>query len=195
MASATAFLPRIVALGRGAAKTQLRSVLQQCNVSRPFVVTDKNLEGMARSVLDSNDINGEVYADEVDEPTSDRVDAMAAALSSSGADGVVAIGGGSPLDAAKLAVVLSENGGKCRDYKAPVLTDTPPTLPMVAVPTTAGTGQKSQGTPSSRTQKRARRCSAPARRSCRPRVLLAAVHKSWPPRHRRDVCAMARPTH
>ena len=65
---------------------------------------------------------------------------MAAALSSSGADGVVAIGGGSPLDAAKLAVVLSENGGACRDYKAPVLTDTPPTLPMVAVPTTAGTG-------------------------------------------------------
>ena len=55
-------------------------------------------------------------------------------------DGVLAIGGGSPLDAAKLAVVLSENGGNCRDYKAPVLTDTPPALPMVAVPTTAGTG-------------------------------------------------------
>ena len=140
MASVTAFLPRIVALGRGAARTQLRSVLQQCDVSKPFVVTDRNLEALTRSVLDSNDINGEVYADEVDEPTSDRVNAMAAALSSSNADGVVAIGGGSPLDAAKLAVVLSENGGNCRDYKAPVLTDTPPALPMVAVPTTAGTG-------------------------------------------------------
>ena len=44
------------------------------------------------------------------------------------------------MDAAKLAVVLSENGGNCRDYKAPTLTNTPPTLPMVAVPTTAGTG-------------------------------------------------------
>ena len=140
MASATAFLPRIVALGRGAAQTQLRSVLQQCNVSRPFVVTDKNLEGMARSVLESAEIKGEIYADECDEPTSDRVDAMTAALASSNADGVVAIGGGSPLDAAKLAVVLSENGGNCRDYKAPTLTNEPPKLPMVAVPTTAGTG-------------------------------------------------------
>ena len=134
------FFPRVVALGRGAAQTQLRSVLQQCNVSKPFVVTDKNLEALTRNVLDSNDVSGEIYADEVDEPTSDRVDAMAAALSSSGADGVVAIGGGSPLDAAKLAVVLSENGGKCRDYKAPVLTDTATKAPMVAVPTTAGTG-------------------------------------------------------
>ena len=115
-------------------------MLQQCNVSKPFVVTDKNLEALTRNVLDSNDMSGEIYADEVDEPTSDRVNAMAAALSSSGADGVVAIRGGSPLDAAKLAVVLSENGGACRDYKAPVLTDTPPKLPMVAVPTTAGTG-------------------------------------------------------
>ena len=140
MATATAFLPRIVALGRGTAQSQLRSVLQQCSVSKPFVVTDKNLEALTRNFLDSNDISGEVYADECDEPTSDRVNAMAAALSSSGADGVLAIGGGSPLDAAKLAVVLSENGGKCQDYKAPVLTDTPPALPMVAVPTTAGTG-------------------------------------------------------
>ena len=140
MASATAFFPRVVALGRGAAQTQLRSVLQQCNVSKPFVVTDKNLEELTRSVLDSADIQGEIYADECDEPTSDRVDAMTAALASSNADGVVAIGGGSPLDAAKLAVVLKEFGGRCRDYKAPVLTDTPPTLPMVAVPTTAGTG-------------------------------------------------------
>ena len=82
-------------------------MLQQCDVSKPFVVTDRNLEALTRSVLDSNDINGEVDADEVDEPTSDRVNAMAAALSSSNADGVVAIGGGSPLDAAKLAVVLS----------------------------------------------------------------------------------------
>ena len=72
MASATAFLPRIVALGRGAAKTQLRSVLQQCNVSKPFVVTDKNLEALTRNVLDSAEMSGEIYADEVDEPTSDQ---------------------------------------------------------------------------------------------------------------------------
>ena len=64
MASATAFLPRIVALGRGTAQSQLRRVLQQCNVSKPFVVTDKNLEGMARSVLESAEMSGEIYADE-----------------------------------------------------------------------------------------------------------------------------------
>ena len=169
MASATAFLPRIVALGRGAAQTQLRGVLQQCNVSKPFVVTDKNLEALTRSVLDGADVNGEIYADEVDEPTSDSVDAMAAALSSSGADGVLAIGGGSPLDAAKLAVVLSENGGNCRDYKAPVLTDTPPSSRWSPCRRRPAPGQKSQGTPSSPIQKRAvaRRCSLRTARDVR----------------------------
>ena len=138
---ATAFLPRIVALGRGTAKAQLGSILQQCNVSRPFVVTDRNLEGLTNQVLASAQVDAaHIYADECAEPTSERIDAMALALARSNADGVVAVGGGSPLDAAKLAVVLTEFGGSCRDYKAPVLTNATPNLPLIAIPTTAGTG-------------------------------------------------------
>ena len=63
MASATAFLPRIVVRERHRHKRS-SSVLQQCNVSKPFVVTDKNLEALTRSVLDSADMSGEIYADE-----------------------------------------------------------------------------------------------------------------------------------
>lgn len=58
-----------------------------------------------------------------------------------GADVVIAIGGGSCLDAAKLAALLIKHGGSLSDYygefKVPG-----PTLPVVAVPTTSGTGSE-----------------------------------------------------
>ena len=44
------------------------------------------------------------------------------------------------MDSAKLGLVLRDLGGRCRDYKAPVTTDAAPSLPLVCVPTTAGTG-------------------------------------------------------
>ncbi|MDX9975099.1 MAG: iron-containing alcohol dehydrogenase [FCB group bacterium] len=58
-----------------------------------------------------------------------------------GCDYVIALGGGSPIDAAKAIAVLARNPGRCRDYfganKYPE-----PNLPIVAVPTTAGTGSE-----------------------------------------------------
>ena len=57
------------------------------------------------------------------------------------ADGVVAIGGGSPMDTAKAAAVAFANPGDVRDYAG--YNQVPgPGLPLVAVPTTAGTGSE-----------------------------------------------------
>ena len=57
------------------------------------------------------------------------------------ADGVVAIGGGSPMDTAKAAAVAFANAGDLRDYAG--YNQVPgPGLPLVAVPTTAGTGSE-----------------------------------------------------
>ncbi|MDP9354134.1 MAG: iron-containing alcohol dehydrogenase, partial [Chloroflexota bacterium] len=58
-----------------------------------------------------------------------------------GADAVVGIGGGSPLDAAKAVAVLLANGGTVQEWESPKLL-AHPALPIIAVPTTAGTGSE-----------------------------------------------------
>ncbi len=55
-------------------------------------------------------------------------------------DSVVALGGGSSLDTAKAVAVLAEHGGIMRDYKVPRRVDSG--LPIIAIPTTAGTGSE-----------------------------------------------------
>ncbi len=56
-------------------------------------------------------------------------------------DLVVAIGGGSPMDAAKAVAALVTNGGRVQDWEAPRQLEKAP-LPLIAVPTTAGTGSE-----------------------------------------------------
>lgn len=73
------------------------------------------------------------------EPTLDEVDALRQSLRAGRADWIAAIGGGSVIDLAKGAAVLAHEPHPTRDYHdgAPILTDG---LPVLAVPTTAGTG-------------------------------------------------------
>ena len=54
---------------------------------------------------------------------------------------MVGLGGGSPIDSAKALAVLAVHGGPLRELKAPFSYDGP-ALPIVAIPTTAGTGSE-----------------------------------------------------
>jgi alcohol dehydrogenase class IV len=77
------------------------------------------------------------------EPTAAAVRAGVAAAREHGADVIAAIGGGSVIDAAKAVAMLLANGGDPLDYLEVVgsgRTITRPSVPCVAVPTTAGTG-------------------------------------------------------
>lgn len=68
-------------------------------------------------------------------------EAYAAQARSAGVDWVVAVGGGSVIDGAKAIALLVPNGGLCDDYfDAPTLAHAP--LPLVVLPTTAGTGSE-----------------------------------------------------
>ena len=58
-------------------------------------------------------------------------------------DSIVALGGGSSLDCAKGINLLLTNGGRMRDYRGYAKT-TKPTLPMIGIPTTSGTGSEAQ---------------------------------------------------
>jgi alcohol dehydrogenase class IV len=56
-------------------------------------------------------------------------------------DCLIGFGGGSPIDTAKAMAILAAGGGKMRDYKAPFPADKG-ALPVIAIPTTAGTGSE-----------------------------------------------------
>ena len=79
------------------------------------------------------------------EPTTDEVRRGTARALETGAELVVGFGGGSPLDSAKAIAALAANGGDPLDYMEVVGRGQPllkPSLPMLAIPTTAGTGSE-----------------------------------------------------
>ena len=115
---------------------------------RPLLVADDFMASPASGAVDKvSSAMGEaverfdVFTDTITDPTTASVERCVDALAAGGYDSVVALGGGSPIDTAKAAAMLHVHGGKMRDYKAPVVNDTP-SLPIIAIPTTAGTGSE-----------------------------------------------------
>ena len=138
-------LPRLMRIGAGASRL-LPEILGQLGLSRPFVVTDPYLVSSGRTDtllerLASAGARGTIFSETVPDPTVASVEAALAALKAGDFDCVVGFGGGSPMDTAKAVAVLGRHGGHMRDYKAPRLQDEPG-LPIVAIPTTAGTGSE-----------------------------------------------------
>ena len=145
MTVATIALPRILRVGGGASR-QLPDVLGTLGLSRPLIVTDPFLRDSGRAAeltdgLAKAGIEARVFADTVPDPTAASIDAGVAFLHEGEHDCVIGFGGGSPLDSAKAIALLGKHGGAMRDYKAPHVQDTPG-LPVIAIPTTAGTGSE-----------------------------------------------------
>jgi len=138
-------LPTRIVFGPGCLKT-LPEALKALKAAHPLIVTDKGVA--AAGILDKAlaHLEGKVkYAvfDGVEaNPKDVNVAEGVKAYSSSGADSIVAIGGGSPIDCAKAIGVLAANGTS--DIKAYEGKNAPskPLPPLVVVPTTAGTGSE-----------------------------------------------------
>ena len=123
----------------------------QLGVTRALVVTDPGVAaiGLAeavRTLLATSRIGVEVYDRVEIEPTDESVKKAAAFASGGGWDGLVAIGGGSVIDTAKAINLLTTQTGTLLDFVAPPIGGGKalyaPLLPLVAVPTTAGTGSE-----------------------------------------------------
>ena len=142
---ATVTMPRLLLIGAGAA-AEIATVLGRLGVKAPLIVTDGFMasSGTLAKVTDRLDRAGlawRVFSDTVPDPTDTVVEAGVQALKAGPYDCLVALGGGSPIDTAKAISVLAANGGKMRDYKVP--NEIPKAgLPVVAIPTTAGTGSE-----------------------------------------------------
>jgi alcohol dehydrogenase class IV len=137
-------LPPVMLIGGGVVRDAAAQA-KLLDIKNPLIVSDKVLHqlGTLAPLMDALHAGGfadaPVFTDTIPEPTSDAVDRLVVHLLEGDFDGLIAIGGGSPIDTAKAAAVLASHGGAMRDYKVPRLV-TEKSLPVIAIPTTAGTG-------------------------------------------------------
>jgi alcohol dehydrogenase class IV len=137
--------PRLLLVAAGAVK-QIAEVLAKFGLSQPMIVTDPFMvsSGLLRNCLDPLVAAGleiSVFSDTVPDPTDTVIEAGVAELRKFEYDCLIGFGGGSSLDTAKAMSILAAGGGKMRDYKAPFVADKG-ALPIIAIPTTAGTGSE-----------------------------------------------------
>ncbi|MEA2740087.1 MAG: hypothetical protein QOH05_3394 [Acetobacteraceae bacterium] len=137
--------PRLLLVSAGAVR-QIADVLAKFGLSRPLVVTDPFMvsSGHLRNCLDplmGAGLAVSVFSDTVPDPTDTVIEAGVAELNKGDYDCLIGFGGGSPIDTAKAMAILAAGGGKMRDYKAPFAADKG-ALPVIAIPTTAGTGSE-----------------------------------------------------
>ena len=153
MTVATYYWPGQTQFGYGAAQMVGGEAKKLGAKKRVFVVTDAGVvaAGLLQTVLDSLtavNLEVELYDQTPPNPTTTATDAAAAQFRASGAEIVIALGGGSPIDLAKAVRILAGGpeeahaaeyalmlGDKVRPL--PTVTQMPP---MIAIPTTAGTG-------------------------------------------------------
>ena len=134
-----------IRFGRGCCDL-LSEELKRLNITQPLIVTDKtilNLPPIAKLLqsLRSTFASVQVFDGCIPEPPIEKAEAAITIGKRSLVDGVVAIGGGSNLDIGKIAATVLKHGGTPRDYFG--FDAVPgPILPLIAMPTTAGTGSE-----------------------------------------------------
>lgn len=138
-------MPTKVVSGAGCARQTVKEV-KMLGGSKVLIVTDPGVSetGLPAEIAEHLKAGGmEVgFFDEVESDPSIATAARAAETAKAmQADTMLAIGGGSSIDAAKSAALLVTNGGYLKDY-AGVGKVGKPGLPLIAVPTTAGTGSE-----------------------------------------------------
>ncbi len=138
--------PRAIHVGGGTVGT-VAAVLKTFGLSRPLIITDPvmvstGLLQRCTGPLDAAGVAYAVFSDTIPEPEDTVIEAGVKLLASGGHDCLLAFGGGSPIDTAKAMAILAQRpGAKMREFKVPVQNDTP-VLPVIAIPTTAGTGSE-----------------------------------------------------
>ena len=138
-------VPQDIVFGVGSLK-RLPELLEKSGSKKMMVVSDRGLEklGVVQKVLDIVEAEGietVSFLDILPNPTVDMVNAATKVYKESGATSIVALGGGSPMDVAKAVGVLARYGGSITEYEGAHLVPGP-IEPIIAIPTTAGTGSE-----------------------------------------------------
>lgn len=138
-------IPQNVTFGMGSLQ-KLPGIFMENRSEHVFLISDRGLEKLGvvkkvQDIIEAGNIRCSTYLDVIPNPTVEVVNQAAALYRLCGATSIVALGGGSALDVAKAVGVLANFGGKITDYegnhKVPGSI-----VPMIAIPTTAGTGSE-----------------------------------------------------
>ena len=125
---------------------KLPDILAENQSDHVCLISDRGLEKIGvvkkiRDIIEAGGIKCTSYLDVIPNPTVTIVNEATALYKECGATSIVALGGGSSMDVAKAVGVLAKYGGEITDYegnhKVPG-----PIVPMIAIPTTAGTGSE-----------------------------------------------------
>ena len=133
-------------IGKGSL-SQLPEILNIIgSVKFPLIVTDKQMLKFGyvkklQEILLKAGIKSSVFDDTIPDPTDTVVLNGIDILKKNKNDAVIGFGGGSPIDTAKAIAVLSQYSKNIQDYKPPSTFDKKG-LPIIAIPTTAGTGSE-----------------------------------------------------
>lgn len=134
--------------GRGAAE-EVGWEVKRLRMNRVMLVSDPGviqagITGRIVELIEAEGVEVEVWDRSRVEPTADSLQAAADFAREGGFDGFVAVGGGTSIDTAKVSDLIATHGGEIMDYvNAPVgdgKKPPSPLKPLLAVPTTAGTG-------------------------------------------------------
>lgn len=138
-------MPTEIVFGKGSS-LKLAEMVKKAGGSKVLIVTDKGvwennvLKNIEKSLKD-NGVEYIVFSEVEPDPTIQGVEKATKLLKEFNADIVVGVGGGSSLDSAKAIAIMGTNEGKIFDYVGFGLIKSKP-LPIIAIPTTAGTGSE-----------------------------------------------------
>ena len=135
-------VPTRIIFGSGVTSQLKRIIQNELGASSFFLVTDKGIikSGIVERI--SRQLSNVIVFDEIEQnPKNETVDRAGDQIRTSKPDCVIGVGGGSALDAAKAIALLATNPGVIENYEGKAQYSHPP-LPVLAVPTTCGTGSE-----------------------------------------------------
>lgn len=138
-------VPQEIIVGKGSL-ARLPEAAEKLGGKHGFIISGPHLNKMGivascSESLENAGIKVDAYTETEGNPSVETVEKAAAAFCKSGADFIIALGGGSPMDVAKAVGVVARYGGSITEYESGgrVPGDI---IPLIAIPTTAGTGSE-----------------------------------------------------
>jgi alcohol dehydrogenase len=144
-------LPVKVRFGEGIAQS-LPDVIAELGAEKAFLMVDAGIEKFnpaAKVVIDQlatvSGLTVTIFEKPAGEPTIEMVDVATSALKASGAQTLIALGGGSVIDTAKAARLCAQLNCTFREFQSKAPNYPVPVISLIAMPTSAGTGSEVSG--------------------------------------------------
>ena len=138
-------VPQDIVFGAGSL-SKLPEIMKKLGCKKVLVISDGSLKKLGAvdkvtTIIKEAGCDFAEFTDVEPNPSIETCEKACAVYKEFGAEGIVALGGGSPMDVAKAVGVLAKFGGKITDYEGSFLVPDR-IVPLIAIPTTAGTGSE-----------------------------------------------------